>query len=112
MVEQTACHSYNHVKMDTGKIVNIASLETLITLHYSLYFFSKSEKTYLCDISKSIKTFMELSTSNISQFSAFPVLCSGYQKGYPTLLREKLVRKQNRSLKYIKKKNTTLKKNG
>ena len=112
LVEQTACHSYNNIKTEKGHIAHIASLETLITLHYSLYFFSKSEKTYLCDISKCIKTFIELSTSTISQFDAFPVLCSGYQKGYPTLLREKLARKQVRSMKQIKKKNSTLKKNG
>jgi len=116
LVEETACHSYNNIKTnEKGKIVRIASLETLITLHYSLYFLSKSEKTYLCDIAKCIDTLSKLVISNTSIFKPFPTDCTGYQKGYPTLLREKVSRIQEEKNKLkgktLKKKNSSLKKN-
>lgn len=92
LVEETACHSYNNVKTDKGQILHIASLETLITLHLSIYFFSVSEKEYLCDIGKAVRTHQLMSQTNKSQFDVFPIVCSGYQKGYSTLLREKVER--------------------
>ena len=114
LIEETGCHSYNNVKTQKGHTIHIASLETLITLHYSLYFFSKTEKTYLCAIGKCIKTFLALAISPITMFDAFPVNCSGYQKGFPTLLREKLERSKKTPKKSSRttRKNSTLKKNG
>ena len=86
-----------------------------ITLHFSLYFLSKSEKTYLCDIAKCIDTLSKLTISRTSIFKPFPTDCAGYQKGYPTLLREKVVRikeeKKKIKRKTLKKKNSSLKKN-
>lgn len=107
LVEETACHSYNNIKTDKNQILHIASLETLITLHLSIYYFSVSEKEYLCDIGKAIKTHREMSHSNKSQLDVFPVSCSGYQKGYATLLREKVERISEEKKK---KKRYTLKK--
>jgi len=106
LVEESACHSFNNIKIDKGKILHIASLETLITLHLSIYFFSVSEMEFLCDIGKAIRTHRLLAQSKTSPFSVFPILCSGYQKGYSTLLREKVVRIQGEK----EKKNRTLKK--
>ena len=112
LVEETACHSYNNIKTDKNKIIHIASLETLITLHLSIYFFSISEKEYLCDIGKAIRTHRLLAESTKSQFNIFPISCSGYQKGYSTLLREKVERIQIEKGKGTekKKKHYTLKK--
>ena len=107
LIEESACHSFNNIKTDNNKIIHIASLETLITLHLSIYFFSVSEKQYLCDIGKAIRTHRLLAESKTSQFNVFPILCSGYQKGYSTLLREKVIRIQGEK---EKKKNHTLKK--
>uniref|UniRef100_A0A6C0D7R4 Poly(A) polymerase catalytic subunit domain-containing protein n=1 Tax=viral metagenome TaxID=1070528 RepID=A0A6C0D7R4_9ZZZZ len=106
LVEETACHSYNNIKTDRNQILHIASLETLITLHLSLYFFSVSEKEYLCDIGKAIRTHKLISNTSKSQFDVFPVACSGYQKGYATLLREKVDRIEEEK----EKKRYTLKK--
>ena len=106
IVEETACHSYNNILTSDNKILHIASLQTLITLYYSFYFFTKSELPYLCDIGKCINTFTKLVSSKTSMFEPFPIDCSGYQKGYPTLLREKKERIQ----KEVSKKNYTLKK--
>ena len=106
IVEETACHSYNNILTSDNKIIHIASLQTLITLYYSFYFFTKSELPYLCDIGKCINTFTKLVSSKTSMFEPFPIDCSGYQKGYPTLLREKKERIQ----KEVSKKKYTLKK--
>ena len=105
IIEETACNSYNNILTTDNKILHISSLQTLITLYYSFYFFTKSEKPYLCDIEKSINTFSKLLSSKISMFDPFPIDCSGYQKGFPTLLREKKER-----IKKESKKNSTLKK--
>ena len=113
IIEETACHAYNNIKTLDSKNVHIASLETLIALHYSLFFFSKYDKPYLCEIRKCIKTLDLLLTSKKSQFQAFTINCSGYQKGYTTLLREKVFRIQEEKKtrkKSLKTKNTTLKK--
>ena len=92
MIEETGCHSHNNIKTEKDQTIRIASMETLITLHYSLYYFSNSEKTFLCTIGKCLNTYMALATSPHASLSVFSILCSGYQKGYPTLLREKLER--------------------
>ena len=51
-----------------------------------------SEKEYLCDIGKAVRIHQLMSQTNKSQFDVFPIVCSGYQKGYSTLLREKVER--------------------
>lgn len=114
LIEETACHSFNNIAMKDKRIVHIASLETLITLHLSFHYFNKFYKTYLCDIGHCLKTHELLAGSNKSNLDAFPINCSGYQKGYPTLLREKVVRiqeeKTRKEKRTAQKKNTTMKK--
>lgn len=117
LIEENACHSYNNIYMKDGRVLHIASLETLITLHLSFHYFNKYYKSLLCDIGKLINTHKLLASSKKSQFDVFPVSCSGYQKGYPTLLREKIFRiqqekvnKKTSTKKISQKKNTTLKK--
>jgi hypothetical protein len=113
IIEETACHSYNNITTLDNKTLHIASLETLITLYYSFYYFSKYDKPYLCEIKQCIKTLDALLISKKSQFKAFTINCSGYQKGFTTLLREKVFRIQEEKKtkrKTIKTKNTTLKK--
>ena len=117
LIEETACHSFNNVPMKDKRIVHIASLETLITLHLSFHYFNKFYKTYLCDIGNCIRTHELLAGSKKSNLDVFSINCSGYQKGYPTLLREKVLRiqeeksrKNSAQRKTSAKKNTTLKK--
>jgi len=104
LVKESACHSYNNIKTENNRLLRIASLDTIINLYYSLHYFSNF-KVSMCSIASSIKTLRSLRVSKISQFPSFTVECSGYQKGYPTLLREKLLRIQKE-----KQKNKTLKK--
>lgn len=112
LIEETACHSYNNVHTKDKRLLHIASLETLITLHLSFHYFNKYYKTLLCDIGRCIHTYGLLVSSKKSKFDVFPVNCSGYQKGYPTLLREKVIRIQEEKSrkKSLVKKNSTLKK--
>jgi len=104
LLEENACHSYNIVKTEENRLLKIASLDTLINLYYSLYYFTNF-KVSICSIASCIKTLDSLRRSKITQFPAFSINCSGYQKGYPTLLREKVLR-----IEREKSKNKTLKK--
>jgi len=113
IIKENACHSYNNIYTKDKRLVHIASLESLITLHLSFHYFNKYYKSLLCDIGKCIHTHELLASSKKSNLEAFPVNCSGYQKGYPTLLREKVIRIQEEKTRKVtptKKKNTTLKK--
>lgn len=99
LIENTACHSYNTLKEKrTGKTVFIASLETLITLYLSLAIFTNDEEdifgfSLMCAVQRFIDVNTQLQRAKtIRQFAPFPLECQGYQKGYPTLLREKVKR--------------------
>ena len=99
LIENTACHSYNSIKeKKTGKTVFIASLETLITLYLSLAIFTNDENdifgfSLLCAVERFIDVNGQIQRAKtIRQFAPFPLDCEGYQKGYPTLLREKVAR--------------------
>ena len=105
LVKESACHSYNNIKTENNRLLKIASLDTIINLYYSLHYFSNF-KVSMCSIASCIKTLKSLRLSKISQFPSFSIECSGYQKGYPTLLREKLLRiqKEKQKKKTLKKK--------
>jgi hypothetical protein len=105
IISEAACHSSSNIKTENNRILKIASLDTIINLYYTLHYFSNL-KVSLCDIAQSIKTLRSLRVSKVSQFPAFAIECSGYQKGYPTLLREKLLRiqKEKDKFKTLKKK--------
>ena len=111
IIHENACISYNSVETEDNRVLLIGSLETIIHAHYMLFFFTKSEKSFLCKIGNCIETLDKLRKSKVSQFPPFSITCSGYQKGYPTLLREKVIRiKKEKTKKEIKKKNITIKK--
>ncbi len=99
LVQHLACHSYNTMKeAKTGKTVFIASLETLITLYLFLGILTNDEEnifgfSLMCAVERFIFVNNLIQGSKtIRQFAPFPLECQGYQKGYPTLLREKVKR--------------------
>lgn len=113
IVQEVACHSYNVIPLKEGRKLHIGTLETLLTLYFSLDMFSDgNEKKYiqyslLCLTQKLVEmtnAFHRLGDS--SSLPKFSIECSGYQKGYATLLREKFAR-----IKKEKKKQSTMKKN-
>jgi hypothetical protein len=96
IIDQTACHSYFHVSVGQGKILRIASMDTLITLYFSLGLI----KTSFFDISS-----MECLANQMVEISikarnkpddfAFPfvsIQCMGYQTTLPSLIRAKVKR--------------------
>jgi len=98
LIQETACHSYNTLKDDKGRVVFIASLSTLICLYLSLAIFTRDEDdifgfSLLCATQRFIDVNnMYQKTRAVRQFPPFSLECRGYQKGYPTLLREKVKR--------------------
>lgn len=113
IIQESACHAYNKIPLKEGRNLHIGTLETLLTLYLSLYIFSdKEEKKYIdsslkCLTEKMIEmgsAFIKL--GNKSPIPLFSIECSGYQKGYATLLKEKYSR-----IKKEKKKRGTQKAN-
>ena len=98
IIQETACHSYNTLKDNNGTQVLIASLSTLISLYLSLAIFTNDEDdifgfSLLCATQRFIEVNSQLEhLKTIKQFPPFALECHGYQKGYPTLLREKAKR--------------------
>lgn len=98
LIQETACHAYNTMKTGDGKTVYIASLDTLITLYLSLALFTHDEQdifgfSLMCAVERFIDVNNQIQKAKkMGQFPAFPLECKGYQKGYPTLLREKVER--------------------
>ena len=99
IVQETACHAYNEIALKEGRKLRIGTLETLLTLYFSLYLFTKKEENSHLEYSLQCLTqkLAELGTAfhklgANAPFPVFSIQCSGYQKGYATLLREKYAR--------------------
>jgi hypothetical protein len=98
IIQETACHSYYTIKSTGGEDVRIASMDTLITLYLCLAIFTNDEKDYLgfsllCTVARYIQVSKRIRRApKVKQFEPFALDCQGYQKGYSTLLREKVER--------------------
>ena len=96
ILQENACHAYLNFPLKDGRSIAIASLDTLITLYYSFLIFTKRIKQLIPGIESKIATFIILDEENRKSknpnIPSFPINCIGYQKGYPTLLREKVIR--------------------
>jgi hypothetical protein len=97
IIQQTACHSYNKLPMSDGRQLNIASIETLITLYISLTFRKPLSKYMNFPVLCLVQELIEISMLYRKNYkdSPFPFIsieCSGYQKQMPTLLKEKVER--------------------
>jgi hypothetical protein len=98
LVEETACHAYNTINYK-NRVIRIASLDTLITLYFSLELANNDmvrrffpmrincEAQAAIDISNYLRTHVAR-----SQFPFIATECSGHQKSKQTLLREKFAR--------------------
>jgi Poly(A) polymerase catalytic subunit len=97
IVQETACHSYTTISLSDGKKLKIGSLETMITLYFALAFFTQDEKILgflMFCLSQKLVEMSEIlhKMGGKGPIPAFSIECSGYQKGYATLLREKVAR--------------------
>jgi hypothetical protein len=99
IVKESACHSYNNVPLEDGRILYIGSPEFLITLYLSLAIFTSHSREVLGDRPMClVKGLVDLAMANYSakrsQFPAFALSCRGHQTGYASLLRAKVERIQ------------------
>ncbi len=97
IIQDSACHSYNNVPLTDGRSLHIASPELLLTLYLSLGIFSKHTpalygKSLLCHIRNLLHLSDDIHKGRHVAFPPFALTCRGYQKGYATLLREKVAR--------------------
>jgi len=98
IIQDMACHSYYPITFEDGRTILIGSLEFLITLYSSLGFFTKRSQRFfdgispLCHLKKLIHFARLNARTKSSQFPAFTTLCKGHQKGFVSLLREKVQR--------------------
>jgi hypothetical protein len=96
IIDQTACHSYFNVPIGDGKIMRIASMDTLITLYFSLglldskYFDIGSIECLATElVSVSIKA-REKPEEFIFPFIS--IKCAGHQSSLSSLIRAKVKR--------------------
>jgi hypothetical protein len=97
IVAQTACHGYFNVPLrGEGKIIRIASLDTLITLYFGLglldsSFFDMGSMECLANklVDISIKARRDVDKF---PFPFISIKCAGHQTSLPSLIREKVRR--------------------
>jgi hypothetical protein len=96
LIQEVACHSYLSFPVEGGQSISICSPDTLITLYYSLAIFTGNARRYISNIESRISKLIRLvehnRTAKNPSIPSFPLSCHGYQKGFSTLLREKLKR--------------------
>jgi hypothetical protein len=113
IVKETACHAYNLLPLPKKDFLRIASLDTMLTLYLALGIFTDDRYLLgvpiLCLCQRMVElneSFRKLGGKGI--VPAFSITCSGYQKGFATLLKEKVARikkeKQNQSTRKATKK--------
>jgi hypothetical protein len=96
VIDQTACHSYFNVPMSEDKIIRVASLDTLITLFFSLglldtKFYDMGSMECLAN------KLVQLSVDSRRRPDDFPfpfisIKCAGHQVSLPSLIRAKVKR--------------------
>jgi len=105
IIDQTACHSYFNVPVNDGKILRIASMDTLITLYFGLglldsTFFDMGSMECLANKLVHI-SFRAREKPDEFSFPFISIKCAGHQTTLPSLIRAKVKRLTN------KKKNIT-----
>jgi hypothetical protein len=95
-VQESACHAYNTVDLDSGRELRIGSFDTLVTLYLSLTFQKKVESIFDESILCLVQQLVELQRIYRSMkkpiFPFISIHCSGHQKQLSSLLREKVER--------------------
>ena len=96
-LQEVACHSFTSLALPDGRHLQVASLETMITFYSALMLFTKDEKVlqfYMTCLCQKLVDMAEKlhRKGGVGPIPAFAIECSGYQKGYATLLKEKFSR--------------------
>jgi hypothetical protein len=113
IIDQTACNSYFNIPVSDGKIMRIASMDTLITLYFSLglvdnKYFDMGSMECLANqlVQISIKA---RENPDTFVFPFISIKCTGHQTTLPSLIRAKVKRITQKKLELkelLKNKNT------
>jgi hypothetical protein len=116
ILQEIACHSFTSLPIGGGKTLQVASLETMITFYFALMMFTKDEKILQFYMTCLCQKLVELSEvlhrrGGVGPIPSFSIECTGYQKGYATLLKEKFERiareKKKQKMLSMKKRRTS-----
>lgn len=107
IAQETACHAYTHLRLDTGEEMRISLHDTLMHFYYNLVLFGKKEKAFFessldCLVKKLYHITKQARESPTKFVPAFGLRCSGRQKGMKTLRKERQKRTEEEKRK-IKK---------
>jgi hypothetical protein len=94
IIQYSACHSYINADSPYGKI-KIASIDTLITLYFSLGLLQKrlfNIGSIECIANKLIEISMKIRNRDNYKFPFISIKCSGHQTSLPSLIRAKINR--------------------
>jgi hypothetical protein len=96
IIEETACHSYYNIPLRFNEVLRIASIDTLITLYFSLNLL-ESKMAGFGGLECAAQELVEISFRARAKPDHFPfpfisLKCSGHQKTLPSLIREKVKR--------------------
>ena len=97
IIEETACHSYYSIPLRFGEGIRVASLDTLITLFFSLSLLSKTLGAASAALECAAQELVEISFRARSAPEKFPfpfisLKCAGHQPTMASLVREKVRR--------------------
>jgi hypothetical protein len=115
IIQQAACHSYYTLPVKKKQSLRIATLDTLITLYFSLGFINTS--FFNMDSMECLANhFVQLSIKGrkMNDQFVFPFIsisCSGHQTTLPSLIRAKVKRVTEKKKKIKNMKRKTLKRN-
>jgi len=103
---ESACHSYYNVPIKYEKYMRVATIDTLVTLFFSLSLLQYKYMS-LAATECLAKELVEISYRARNHPDTFPfpfisLLCSGHQKGLPSLIRDKVARVKQQRLIPVK----------
>jgi hypothetical protein len=98
LLNQSACHSYYSLPLKYGKTMRVATLDTLITLYFSMALL-KYKHMSLSSLECLAQELVTISYRARSRPESFPfpfvsLTCAGHQTGLPSLIRAKVKRLQ------------------
>ena len=102
IMAETACHSFYNVPIRDNKILRVATIDTLITIFFALgllkYKFM-SLKAMECLANELVEiSYRARNKPELFPFPYVSLICSGHQKGLPSLIREKVKRIKKKRL--------------
>jgi hypothetical protein len=93
IVQEEACHSNISIELTKGRMLNIASLDTLLTFFIGLYYrddpILMATDSLLCWLQYYTSLLVKFRAHPTKSIPSFPLECSGYQTTFASLLRAK-----------------------